>query len=266
MRDWTKPVVLNFARPLDGADKLGVFFGHYDCRVYLTDTGYIDIGAGSLMAIKRVTSVPPSASGLIGTIGRFCEINGNAWVHYNGEHDHDQPVNVTMSVLAMMDGQAPDGSLLPGRPFKIGSGVVISSGAEVLAGVTIGDGAVIGAGAVVTKDVGAFEIVAGVPARTIRKRPEAMPWWDLSTRYIQDNFKNLNEVVRSDGQHEWRTPRPPFVFRAERGCYELRGFLDGEMVRSISDAPGGVQGYVNHALTEGLTPFWVADCWDLTLD
>src|ERR1041385_370581 len=43
----------------------------------------------------------------------------------------------------------------------------IGSNATIIAGITIGEGALIGAGAVVTKDVAAFAIVAGVPARVI---------------------------------------------------------------------------------------------------
>jgi len=42
---------------------------------------------------------------------------------------------------------------------------LFGSGATILCGVTIGEGALVGAGAVVTKDVPAFSVVAGVPAR-----------------------------------------------------------------------------------------------------
>jgi acetyltransferase-like isoleucine patch superfamily enzyme len=53
----------------------------------------------------------------------------------------------------------------------IGNNILIGSGTIILPGVTIGDGAIIAAGSVVTKDVGAYEIVAGVPAKKIKDRP-----------------------------------------------------------------------------------------------
>jgi len=55
------------------------------------------------------------------------------------------------------------------KPIVIGNDVWIGGGAIVMPGVTIGDRAVIGAGSVVTKDVPADTIVAGNPARVIRK-------------------------------------------------------------------------------------------------
>lgn len=48
-------------------------------------------------------------------------------------------------------------------------GASIGTSTTVLCGVTIGEGAIVGAGSVVTKDVPAHTIVAGVPARVIRK-------------------------------------------------------------------------------------------------
>lgn len=57
-------------------------------------------------------------------------------------------------------------------PVTIGQDVWIGANAIVVAGVNIGDGAVIGAGSIVTKDVAAFSIVAGNPARFIRSRIE----------------------------------------------------------------------------------------------
>jgi acetyltransferase-like isoleucine patch superfamily enzyme len=45
----------------------------------------------------------------------------------------------------------------------------IGSNATLLCGVTVGEGAIVGAGSVVTKDVPAFTVVAGNPARFLRK-------------------------------------------------------------------------------------------------
>ena len=49
----------------------------------------------------------------------------------------------------------------------------IGMGAIILPGVTVGRGSQVGAGAVVTKDVQPYAVVAGVPARKIRERPES---------------------------------------------------------------------------------------------
>ena len=58
---------------------------------------------------------------------------------------------------------------------RIGHDVWIGANAVILPGVTIGDGSVIGAGAVVTRDVPAYTVVAGVPARPLRERKGVRP-------------------------------------------------------------------------------------------
>lgn len=55
----------------------------------------------------------------------------------------------------------------PIAPVKIGKYVFIGAGAKILPGVTIEDGALISAGAIVNCNVGAFEIVAGNPAKVV---------------------------------------------------------------------------------------------------
>ena len=56
------------------------------------------------------------------------------------------------------------------KSVNIGSDVWIGAGCRILSGVTIGDGCVIGAGSVVTKDLPAYSISIGSPARVIRYR------------------------------------------------------------------------------------------------
>ena len=58
------------------------------------------------------------------------------------------------------------------KPINIGNDVWIGFGAQILLGCNIGDGAVIAAGAIVTKDVEPYTVVAGVPARVIKKRED----------------------------------------------------------------------------------------------
>ncbi|OLS27754.1 MAG: putative acetyltransferase [Candidatus Heimdallarchaeota archaeon LC_3] len=57
----------------------------------------------------------------------------------------------------------------PPKKVLIENGAWIASGAIILPGVTIGKGAIVAAGAVVSKNVQAFTIVAGNPARAVRK-------------------------------------------------------------------------------------------------
>lgn len=55
------------------------------------------------------------------------------------------------------------------KPTLVKKGASLGSGATILAGVVIGEGSIVGAGSVVTKDVPAATIVAGNPARVLRR-------------------------------------------------------------------------------------------------
>jgi phosphonate metabolism protein (transferase hexapeptide repeat family) len=91
----------------------------------------------------------------------------------------------------------------------LGHDVWIGHGATVLPGVKIGTGAVVGAGSVVTKDVKPFVIVAGVPARMIRRRVSEeveaalmrIAWWDWSHEALANainDFRYLDAGAFAD--------------------------------------------------------------------
>jgi acetyltransferase-like isoleucine patch superfamily enzyme len=65
-------------------------------------------------------------------------------------------------------------------PIIIGNNVWIGSNSTILPGVVIGDNSIIGAGSVVTKNVPSNVIVAGVPAKVIKK--------------IEDNDEDVSDV------------------------------------------------------------------------
>ena len=83
---------------------------------------------------------------------------------------------------------------------EIGNDVLISSNVTILSGVKIGNGAVIGAGAVVNKDVPAYAIVAGVPAKIIKyrfeegfiKELEQIKWWDFGEEILKKHVSMAN--------------------------------------------------------------------------
>lgn len=56
-------------------------------------------------------------------------------------------------------------------PVRIEDHAWVGFNVIILKGVTIGEGAIVAAGSVVTKDVPAFTVVAGNPARVIRELP-----------------------------------------------------------------------------------------------
>lgn len=89
--------------------------------------------------------------------------------------------------------------------IRIGHDVWIGTRVIIMGGVTIGDGAVLAAGAIVTKDVAPYSVVAGVPAREVKKRfaPDLieklleLQWWNYDMAHVsnQVDFGQVEAVV-----------------------------------------------------------------------
>jgi galactoside O-acetyltransferase len=65
----------------------------------------------------------------------------------------------------------------------IGKHVVVGSGSVILPGVYLADGSAVGAMSLVTKDVGEFEIVVGIPAKKLKNRKQMI--LDLELKYLE---------------------------------------------------------------------------------
>ncbi len=87
----------------------------------------------------------------------------------------------------------------------IGNDVWIGKGARLMCGVKIGDGAIVGAYALVTKDVPAYAVVGGVPARVIRFRfneeeikwLQELQWWNKDEEWLRQyggSFYDIKEL------------------------------------------------------------------------
>ena len=133
-------------------------------------------------------------------IGSFCSIGGRCQIG-GGLH----PTDMVSTSPVFLEGKSAVGynfgsiKFSPSETVIIGNDVWIGSGVFVKAGVKIGSGAIIGANAVVTKDV-----VAGVPAKEIRKRFDnetierllELKWWDWPDDKIRKYAEFFSDPVK----------------------------------------------------------------------
>ena len=140
-------------------------------------------------------------------IGNFCSIGGRCGI---GGGIHPTGLVSTSPVFLkghnFLNKNFTEIPYEPSKTVKIGNDVWIGEGVCIISGISIGDGAVIGAHAVVTKDVDPYTIVAGVPAKEIRRRFDdetidqllQIKWWNWSDDKLKEYgiyFDNPNKLL-----------------------------------------------------------------------
>jgi virginiamycin A acetyltransferase len=127
-------------------------------------------------------------------IGKFCQIAKGAEFVMNGcNHQMNASTTFPFYIMGFNQSVPP----LTEMPMKgdtvLGNDIWVGQNATILPGVHIGDGAIIGANSVVGSDVAPYTIVAGNPAKPIRKRfddelinlLQRLKWWDKPVDEIQ---------------------------------------------------------------------------------
>lgn len=136
-------------------------------------------------------------------IGKFCQIAAGVNFVMNGANHKMNSVSTYPFYIFEGWNQTPPPMI--DLPYKgdtiIGNDVWIGQNATIMPGVKIGDGAIIGANSTVASDVDKFTIVAGNPAKLIRKRfdeelidlLEDLKWWNLGIEEIRKLLPMLYE-------------------------------------------------------------------------
>ncbi len=140
------------------------------------------------------------------SIGRFCSIAAMTRIN-PGNHPMQRATQAhfTYRSSAYFPGEPDDAEFFAWRRshhVHIGHDVWIGHGAIILPGRNVGTGAVIAAGAIVTKDVPAYTIVAGNPARIVRRRFDertaerlgALGWWNWSHEALRTALPDFRKL------------------------------------------------------------------------
>lgn len=127
-------------------------------------------------------------------IGKFCQIAAGVEFIMNGaNHQMNAASTFPFYILEGWEQSVPPIEKMPVKgDTVIGNDVWIGQNTTILPGVHIRDGVIIGANSVVGSDIEPYSIVAGNPARLIRKRFDdelvslllEVKWWDLPIEQI----------------------------------------------------------------------------------
>lgn len=136
-------------------------------------------------------------------IGKFCMIASDVkFIMNGGNHLTDALTTYPFAIFGNGWEKAMDGKSYPRKgDINIGNDVWIGYNATIMTGVTIGDGAIIATNSTVIKDVEPYSIVAGNPAKEIKKRFSEetisklleIKWWNWDIERITKNIQNLTD-------------------------------------------------------------------------
>ena len=144
------------------------------------------------------------------TIGKFCSIAAMTRINPGNHPMHRATqAHFTYRASAYFPGESDDHEFFEWRRshhIQIGHDVWIGHGAIILPGRNVGTGAVIAAGAIVTKDVPAYTIVAGNPARPIKRRFSediagrlaALAWWNWDHEALRSALPDFRKLAIED--------------------------------------------------------------------
>jgi virginiamycin A acetyltransferase len=134
-------------------------------------------------------------------IGKFCMIASDVKFIMNGANHLTNAISsYPFAIFGEYWASAMDGKSYPNKGnTEIGNDVWIGFNATIMPGIKIGDGAIIASNATVTKDVEAYSIVGGNPAKEIKKRFTKeqteklieIKWWDWDLEKITANVQKL---------------------------------------------------------------------------
>lgn len=147
--------------------------------------GKISIGDYTIVGNKSVIQAFDNIE-----IGSYVMISPDVFILDNNNHSiFAQDRLVDMLGSADFNEVGIDNTNYMHSPVKIGDHVWIGRRSMILKGVTIGDRAIIAAGSVVTKNVPKDVIVAGVPAKVVKKIEPNNVDFDKAKEYIREHRK-----------------------------------------------------------------------------